>query len=680
MKLIKTVFLTYFLFISQGFANYYKNMQTAEVSLISEVKSFQAGSDFYLAINFKIKDYFDIGWINPGDTGISTQIELILPKGFRQENILYPYPSKIDMSFLSNYGYEKEAVFLIKIKPNKDFKESSATISANLEWLACSGTCIPEKTTLSLNIPLSAKTIYNNELKEDFRKWLSKIPENKEIKANFNKKELDYELNFNFFDLFSLKDISDIKFFPFEAGVISHSSPQAFSIKDGVIFLKLKKGDALLAKPSEMSGVLVIKSKDGQIKSYQITAKNNHHSLTLLNLILIGLLGGLLLNLMPCVLPVLSLKFLSMQHLSEIKNNHKAKLHGILYALGVILSFIALSLIILALRSMGKNLGWGFQLQEPLFVLFLIYLTFIIAVNLSGLFLIGSKISTYSGDFICSKKGLSSSFFTGILAVFLAAPCTVPFMGTALGAALTIPYKESFFIFLSLGIGLSLPYLIFSFSPYLIKFMPKPGEWMITLKQILSIPLYLTSLWLLWLLYHQSGFIGALIALSGIFLILTYFIFKNEKVKQQIFHKIVCTIILISILFTFPCLYKYKSQKTNEHLGTPYSKAKLEELISINQPVLLHFTADWCLLCLLNSFSFHNDDIQNFFHKHNITYMVADWTNEDKEISEALKNYNKAGVPLYVFYPNNGESYVIMPEIITSNIIKEVIVTKLKLK
>lgn len=210
--------------------------------------------------------------------------------------------------------------------------------------------------------------------------------------------------------------------------------------------------------------------------------------------------------------------------------------------------------------------------------------------------------------------------------------------------------------------------------------MPKPGKWMITLKQILSIPLYLTSLWLLWLLYHQSGFIGALIALSGIFLILTYFIFKNEKVKQLTFHKIVCTIILISIIFTFPCLYKYKSQKTNELLGIPYSKEKLEELISSNQPVLLHFTADWCLLCLLNSFSFHNDDIQNFFHKHNITYMVADWTNEDKEISEALKNYNKAGVPLYVFYPNNGKSYVILPEIITSNTIKEVIVTKLKLK
>lgn len=390
-----------------------------------------------------------------------------------------------------------------------------------------------------------------------------------------------------------------------------------------------------------------------------------------LPLILLGaLLGGMILNLMPCVFPVLSLKALSMSasHLSA----HKQHLHGWAYTAGVVGSFMVAAIMILVARATGETLGWGFQLQRPEFVALMAYLFFIMGLSLSGMFYVGMQWMG-AGQGLTSGHGLQSSFFTGVLAAVVASPCTAPFMATALGVALTQPALISLLIFIALGFGMALPFLLLSYSPKMAQMMPAPGQWMENLKQFLAFPLYATCVWLLWVLGHQVSSDGAaMIVLGGVAIAFGIWLLN---VRAGGFAKTFNRALAVTC-FIFALLLAFRVEGFREPANPqwePYSSSRLEELRNQGTPVLVDFTADWCITCKVNErVALNTEEVIAKAQSGGIVLMMGDWTNTDPEISDVLNRFGRSGVPLYLMYPATaGSDPEILPQILTKGLVLE---------
>lgn len=390
-----------------------------------------------------------------------------------------------------------------------------------------------------------------------------------------------------------------------------------------------------------------------------------------LPLILLGaLLGGMILNLMPCVFPVLSLKALSMSasHLSA----HKQHLHGWAYTAGVVGSFVVAAIMILVARATGETLGWGFQLQRPEFVALMVYLFFIMGLSLSGMFYMGMQWMG-AGQGLTSGHSLQSSFFTGVLAAVVASPCTAPFMATALGVALTQPALISLLIFMALGLGMALPFLLLSYSPKLAQMMPAPGQWMENLKQLLAFPLYATCVWLLWVLGHQVSSDGAaMIVLGGVAIAFGIWLLNvraGGATKQ--FNRA-----LAVACFVFALLVALRVEGFREPANPqwePFSSSRLEELRGQGTPVLVDFTADWCITCKVNErVALNTEEVMAKAQSGGIVLMMGDWTNADPEISTMLNRFGRSGVPLYLMYPATADADPeVLPQILTKGLVLE---------
>lgn len=390
-----------------------------------------------------------------------------------------------------------------------------------------------------------------------------------------------------------------------------------------------------------------------------------------LPLILLGaLLGGMILNLMPCVFPVLSLKALSMSasHLSA----HKQHLHGWAYTAGVVGSFMVAAIMILVARATGETLGWGFQLQRPEFVALMVYLFFIMGLSLSGMFYVGMQWMG-AGQGLTSGHGLQSSFFTGVLAAVVASPCTAPFMATALGVALTQPALISLLIFMALGLGMALPFLLLSYSPKLAQMMPAPGQWMENLKQFLAFPLYATCVWLLWVLGHQVSSDGAaMIVLGGVAIAFGIWLLN---VKAGGFAKLFNRGLAVAC-FVFALLVAFRVEGFREPANPqwePFSSSRLEELRNQGTPVLVDFTADWCITCKVNErVALNTEEVMAKAQSGGIVLMMGDWTNADPEISAVLNRFGRSGVPLYLMYPAAVDANPeVLPQILTKGLVLE---------
>lgn len=383
-------------------------------------------------------------------------------------------------------------------------------------------------------------------------------------------------------------------------------------------------------------------------------------------------IGGLILNLMPCVFPVLSLKVLSF--LRDEEHNHA--IHGLSYTFGVVISFIGIALLLLTLRETGSALGWGYQLQSPWFVALLIYLFFTLALNLSGFFEF-KGIGINSGNTLTQQSGYSGSFATGLLATLVASPCTAPFMGAALGFAITQPTAYALWIFIFLGLGMATPVLVLSLSPALLKYLPKPGTWMLTFKKLLAFPLYATALWLAWVLSHQTGTNGLFSILAGCLAIG----FAIALWPHSIIGKMCAALaIAIAAYLPFSSLLS-ESTSTNSVLQIddnaqiqPWSAEYLQVLRQQGRPVFVNVTADWCITCLANeNLVLNTDAIKNLFKEEGIVYLKADWTRYDANITRYLEEFGRNGVPLYVFYPTNNGKPVVLPQLLQSGSVTKIV-------
>jgi thiol:disulfide interchange protein DsbD len=419
-------------------------------------------------------------------------------------------------------------------------------------------------------------------------------------------------------------------------------------------------------------GVIAVK-KDEEITfieiDYPLASKNISQEFNILTLIVFAFLGGLILNIMPCVFPILSIKILRFVEKSG-DSTYKTLQQGLLFSLGVIVSFLTIAALLIALKSGGESIGWGYQLQSPVVVSLLFYLFVVLGFIFMSNVVLGSSLARLSSISL-NKSDSLESFLTGVLAVIVASPCTAPFMGSAIGFALLQPSFYSILIFLGLGIGFSLPYLILSAKPSLLNFLPKPGQWMETFKQFMAFPMWASALWLLWVLSNQVNnqeviqvLVGALMITSGLWLIE-----KNNSERDWIrwIVRLPFLLLLIFSLWLIPTSYSDLDEPKQDQLA--YTPQLLEDLREENALVFLNFTADWCITCKVNEIvALKTSKVRKLIMDKNITYLEADWTRKDPIISSALEQYGRTGLPLYLLFPSKGDP-LILPEILTEDIL-----------
>ncbi|WP_047537138.1 protein-disulfide reductase DsbD family protein [Methylotenera versatilis] len=717
-NLLSTLFLAVLCYVPVAWsASHQASTPQVQAELVSSTKQVVAGEIVNLGISLKIIPHWHTYWQNPGDSGTVTTIDWQFSQPSQVSEIFWPIPSRFRLGPIVNYGYENVVTLPVKVKVSPDAKVGeSFKATAIVDWLVCKEECIPQQVTLTLDLPVVSaanitKDVHGNTLiEESLAKQPQEIPFEDNLKqVNLEKTNDGMVLHIPDSSLTS-EQIQDVWFYPYEWGKIAQSIEQTKTVNADGITLALKHGDAPLSPHESLEGVLVVKEKRGDEvteRGYLIHPKlvipqslsgnatsdtksvNQGSDLGFATALLLALIGGVILNLMPCVFPVLSIKALSL--VSHAQHSQREILwQGIVYTLGVLASFAFLAGLLIALKAGGAQIGWGFQFQSPLFVVAVAYLMFAVGLSLSGVFTIGGSV-TGLGSNLADKPGYAGSFFTGVLATIVATPCTAPFMAAALGYALTQPALKLIFIFLSLGFGLALPYLLLTAWPALHRKLPRPGLWMERTKQVFAFPMYLAAVWLVWVLAQQSGVNGVAIALGGMVLIaFAAWIYDSTRYvsfKAQIAANAGVTILLLSTLlisYTYlddVAVVDTKStvkSDVNNHWEA-YSSQRLEQLLAEGKPVFLNFTAAWCISCLVNErVALSQPEVVAEFEKNNVTYLKGDWTNKDTQITNVLTTFGRSGVPLYVFYPTGkGAKPVELPQILTPSIVLDAIQSSL---
>ncbi len=693
MKLIKflSVLVLSLSVLSPALAQESKPDQYVKIRLLPERNVVRGGDDIMIGIEQSIYPGWHTYWINPGDSGAAPRIEWALPDGSSIGDIHWPAPDKIPYGPLMNFGYSDNVILLQKLSLPKDIPVGPITLTARVEILVCKDICIPEfgEYELVLNDPLAPKEDNNAYLMAAQRKLPVPVPWN----AAYDVQGENVVLKLETGSAAILENIEpgSFDFFPVEWGLISNPGKMKMEIRGGDLILTQLKGERSLNELNSVPSVLAFTNSAGERQAVSFIAahgdiarvKTASAASGLVKALLLALLGGLILNLMPCVFPVLSIKALSLAKAAEKEAAH-VRLSGLSYTAGVVLSFVAIAAGLIALKSAGAGIGWGFQLQDPLVVALLAYLLFIIGLNLTGVFEISGHFGTL-GDRLTQGTGLTSAFFTGVLATLVATPCTAPFMAAAVGYALIQPAFVALSIFAALGLGLALPYLILSFVPALQRVLPKPGAWMETFRQFLAFPMFASSVWLVWVLSQQTDAMGLLHILIGLVMLAFGFWLLNHspgKITARSIVQILAALAFLSAAALLPFGDKKNEPARVESLsfGEEYSPARLANLLLSDEPVFVEMTAAWCITCKVNhAVAINTQEIKSLFAKKNIRYLVGDWTNYDESITDYLNSYGRSGVPIYVYYgPRDivtGErpEAKLLPQILTPGIVAEAV-------
>jgi thiol:disulfide interchange protein DsbD len=636
--------------------------ENARVSLVSEVQSIQPDSSFWVAVHFQLRKGWHIYWQNPGDSGAKPTLRWQLPEGFTAGELQFPYPKRFLIPPLANFGYEGEIYLPVQLRsPAKLVNPVALRLRA--DWLICQQECIPESGQLSLTLPVGDGSI-TPEQRALFDEIRRSLPQPTLQPLTFTATPQEITLN-----LQALGNVQSAEFFPYEDGIIVNSAQQKFSGDRQT--LTLQRGYQTDLK--RVAGVLVVQQQ-GQTRGLDIQAQPSappSESTGFGEAMVLALVGGIVLNFMPCVLPILSLRALSILRLAQ-RSPPLARWSGLVFTAGVLLCFGAIAIVLLILRALGQQVGWGFQLQSPLVVLSLAYLLFAVGLNLSGVYVLGSGI-TGVGQKLAGMGGLAGEFFTGVLAVLMSTPCTAPFMATAIGAALVLPPALSLLILLTLGLGFALPYLLLCFVPALQKLLPKPGAWLEVLPQVLAFPVYGTAGWMLWVFTLQTGSDGLAIALVGLLLIgFACWLYGKTQQARQFWRRV--GIVGVGGCLTLTLLVlAWVAQPTpwQEQGWEPYSSDRLGELRQQGRPIFINFTAAWCISCLINErTTLSQPEVKRAFQQHQVVLLKADWTNRSSEITAALQQFGSSGVPLYLLYGANIEP-VVLPKTLTPQIVQE---------
>lgn len=669
-----------------------ESRDAVQASIVADRTAATPGSPYEVGILLKHKKGWHTYWKNPGDAGEATRVTWSLPKRWSIVSAGWPIPTVLTTGQLTSYVYSDTVLLPFKLDiPWGTPYGTRATIRAKVSWVACKDVCVPQQANLRLTFPIevASKPSASSAL---FARSRTQIPErvaNTPITAvqEGNRVLLDLPSSAGL--------VSDsLVFIADESNLIRHVAPVNHKTGSSDTTLLLTLNDSAGKNLTHLTGTLIadagpsehgwaiettIPVRPGNIGNDEkalpkksavpiLTKVVPPAPLTAFSALTLAFIGGLILNLMPCVFPVLSLKFLHL--VDRTRRRGSLAMNGLAFTAGVLTSTLALAVLLLFVRSLGYAVGWGFQLQTPWFVAALALLFFVLTLNLLGVFefTAASHLADSRAAKALPSSGPLSTFGVGILTVVVASPCTAPFMGAALGFAVTQPAYEACAAFLALGLGIALPWLLLTLCPVWTKWLPKPGIWMVYLRRFMALPMFCAVLWLIWVLSHQVNGYG-LIALFLAAGALTLFLWAFGREQYGRDHSIVLK--SVSLFVTFACLAVLSLCDTTTSrsqsgalLWQPYSAKALERAIEQGKPALIDFTASWCVTCQFNAMTvLHTDATTAALKQYGVRCFVADWTRRDAEITRLINAFGRTGVPLYVLYDSTGKPTV-LPELL----------------
>ncbi|WP_188055884.1 protein-disulfide reductase DsbD family protein [Sphingosinithalassobacter sp. CS137] len=645
------------------------------MELIPETSRPAPGQEVTLAFASVPEEGWHGYWQNPGDAGIPTAASWTLPDGVTAGDLRFPVPERLMIAGIMNYVYEGPYALLATLRvPENAAPGMRLPVAVKLDYLVCTlEFCVPESAELATELTVGDGAVPGDR-RARFDEWRAALPRplgaqgSYQVNGDAFRLEIPYPAD---------AEAEDPYFFPITDGAIDYSAPQMVA----------RDGDRLVIEtgargaPGAIEGVLAIDEHRG----FVLTAGPGNVApapagaaaggerpfawQTALLAFLGAVLGGLILNIMPCVFPILSLKALSLAKANAGEGNPRRE--ALAYAAGVILVCLVLGGVLLGLRAAGASAGWGFQLMDPRVILLLLLLVVAIALNLAGLFEVAAP------GFVnrAATHGTGSSFATGALAAFVATPCTGPFMGAALGAALVLPWAAALAVFGGLGLGIALPFLLLGFVPALRRRLPKPGPWMGTLRRILSIPMFLTALALAWVLGRQAGVDGMTLGLSAALLAALALWWVGRRQQRGARRQWAPALPLLLLSLAAVAVVRPAPVEAEQALASgaePFSEERLEELQREGRPVFAYFTADWCLTCKVNEKTvIETQGVRDALAAADVAVLVGDWTDGDPVLGRFIERHNRAGVPLYLWYAPGADEAHVLPQLLTQAMLRD---------
>jgi thiol:disulfide interchange protein/DsbC/DsbD-like thiol-disulfide interchange protein len=674
---------------THGLAQTYQGKQLVRPELLADTNAIVPGKSFTVGLLLRMAPGWHTYWKFSGDAGLPTELKWKLPPGWKSGEIEWPVPLKtIDPGDIETYGYENEVLLMQEITPPSKLDGSSAKLSTEANWLVCEKICIPGSATLQLDLPVaSTSQPANTEVFSRYRRLLPRnIPGSGTARVDWNRVGSDLRLKIT---SETLTKYSAVDFFPLpeQETIVGHPAVQSRNDNDIVFRIPLESAPKQL---SAMAGLVVFAQRpNGDDRSaWQITsapavsASRSAPARGIFTFLLFGFLGGIILNLMPCVLPVISLKIFGFVQQAG-QSRQKIFRGGVAFTIGIFAWFVALALLLIALKGAGRDVTWGgFQFTNPYFVLALSLIVLVFALNLFGVFEISlpqwiarNLLSTNE------RKDLLGSFFQGVFATVLATPCTAPFLGTALGFAFTQSAAIILAMFIAIAAGMSAPYLLLSAQPAWLRFLPRPGPWMLHVKQFMGFLLLATLLFLLYVLGAQRGLEGAiwascfLLVISVVCWMKGAFVLPTASTVKRIVVLLLMLLLVIGsgVYFIGDKFQSARIASADSHIRgdwQPFTPERLQSELEQGRSVFVDFTAAWCLTCKFNEASvLEAQDVREAFQRHGIVKLRADWTNGDPVITKLLRQFGRPGVPLYVLYPTKNEEPIVFPEVLTKGMV-----------
>jgi thiol:disulfide interchange protein DsbD len=672
-----------------GLAQNYQGKQLVRAELLADTNAIVAGKPFTVGLLLRMAPGWHTYWKFSGDAGLPTELKWKLPPGWKVGDIQWPIPLKtIDPGDIETYGYENEVLLMQEITPPSKLDDSSAKLSTEANWLVCEKICIPGGATLQLDLPVaSTSQPRNTDVFARYRRLLSqKLPGPDVARADWSRVGSDLRLKITGE---TLAKYPAVDFFPLpeQETIVGHPAVQSRHNNEIVFRIPLESAPKNL---SSLAGLVVFAQQPNsddraawQITSAQaLSASRPAPARGIFTFLLFGFLGGLILNLMPCVLPVISLKIFGFVQQAG-QSRQKIFRSGIAFTIGIFAWFIALAVLLIALKGAGRDVTWGgFQFTNPYFVLALSVIVLVFALNLFGVFEISLPQPVTRNLLSTSeRKDLLGSFFQGVFATVLATPCTAPFLGTALGFAFTQSAAIILAMFIAIASGMSAPYLLLSAQPAWLRFLPRPGPWMLHVKQFMGFLLLATLLFLLYVVGAQRGLEGAIWASCFLLVISVACWMKGAFVvpTASAVKRIVVLVLMLLLVIGSGVYFigdKFQSAKIasldSQIRGDwqPFTPERLQTELEQGRTVFVDFTAAWCLTCKFNEASvLEAQDVRDAFQRHGIVKLKADWTNGDPVITKLLQKFGRPGVPLYVLYPAKNEEPIVFPELLTKSMI-----------
>ena len=690
----------------------------SDARLISEVAAVEPGQPFAVGVHITLDEGWHTYWKNAGDAGTGTLMDWRLPDGFTVTELRYPVPELIPYPPLMSYGYHDEVVLLATVTPPAELEADRIAIDATADFLVCADVCIPASAGIGVELPVAADgagaaaaadPAVAPELVRTYRDRLPVVSDAWSVRVA--RTDTGFVLAADPPEGWD-GSLAGAYFFPEDGTLLRHTETQAGGLtEDGELRIELPASEYMLGEPELLEGILVL--PEGQAVDDQghrglevrvpvqrgdvpwlgdaVTAlaqpapaqsagPAGGASLSLLAALFFAFIGGLILNLMPCVFPILSLKALGFA--SRGGDRAGMRRDGLAFGAGVVLSFLAVAGALIAVRAGGAEVGWGYQLQSPTIVALLAALMFGIGLWLAGVVELGASLTRLGG--FGDAEGQSSSFMTGVLATIVATPCTAPFMGAAIGAAMVRPIPEALAVFGGLGVGMATPYVVLSFWPALAERLPKPGRWMETFKQVLAFPMFAVAVWLIWVFGLQVGVGGAAQLLFGLLLLaVAAWLIGRWPATVATGRVRVLTRGLAALALVLAVAVGVGAVRSAEPLPTdgvaaelawePFAQEKVDAYRLAGRPVFVDFTAAWCISCQVNErVALETGRVRSAFQGYDVALLKADWTRRDPVITRALAEFGRVGVPLYVLYPPDPSAEPrVLPELLTPAIVLE---------